>query len=108
MRVIVFVKATAESEGEVSPAPSPELLEAMGRYNEELVNAGIMLGGDGLKPSRFGARVAFEGANRVARRKLAYKALGDRMREQVHALSMKTLTPAEWAQETAAAQHHHH
>jgi hypothetical protein len=64
MRVIVFVKATAESEGEVSPAPSPELLEAMGRYNEELVNAGIMLGGDGLKPSRFGARVAFEGANR--------------------------------------------
>lgn len=64
MRVVVFVKATAESEGEVSPAPSPELLEAMGRYNEELVNAGIMLGGDGLKPSRFGARVAFEGANR--------------------------------------------
>ena len=64
MRVIVFVKATTESEGEVSPAPSPELLEAMGRYNEELVNAGIMLGGDGLKPSRFGARVAFEGANR--------------------------------------------
>lgn len=51
---------------------------------------------------------AFEGANRVARHKLVYKALGDRMREQVHALSMKTLTPAEWAQETAAAQHHHH
>ena len=49
----------------------------------------------------------FEGTNRVARHQRVYKALGDRMREQIHALSMKTLTPAEWAA-TAAAQPHHH
>ncbi len=65
MRVVVLVKATIDSETELTPAPSAELLEAMGRYNEELVNAGIMLGGDGLKPSRFGKRVAFDGASRA-------------------------------------------
>jgi hypothetical protein len=47
MRVIVFVKATEDSEASV--LPSPELIEAMGKYNEELINAGIMVGGDGLK-----------------------------------------------------------
>jgi acid stress-induced BolA-like protein IbaG/YrbA len=56
--------------------------------------------------------VEFEGTNRVARHQRVYKALGDRMREQIHALSMKTLTPAEWAQTAAepgsAAAHHHH
>ena len=62
MRVIVFVKATADSEAGVLP-PS-ELLEAMGRYNEELVNAGIMLAGEGLKPSREGKRVHFDGSKR--------------------------------------------
>ena len=63
MRVMVFVKATEDSEqGRMAP---PELLEAMGRYNEELVNAGIMLGGDGLKPSSQGKRVAFEATNRT-------------------------------------------
>jgi acid stress-induced BolA-like protein IbaG/YrbA len=50
---------------------------------------------------------AFEGQSRVARHQRVYKALGDRMREQIHALSMKTLTPAEWAA-TQAASHHHH
>jgi acid stress-induced BolA-like protein IbaG/YrbA len=51
----------------------------------------------------------FEGALRVARHQKVYKALGDRMREQIHALSMKTLTPAEWAAQAApAAPHHHH
>ena len=55
----------------------------------------------------------FEGASRIARHQRVYRALGDRMREQIHALSMKTLTPAEWAQQTAAApagagaRHHH-
>lgn len=44
----------------------------------------------------------FEGANRVARHQRVYQALGDRMREQIHALSMKTLTPAEWSQTSAA------
>ena len=58
--------------------------------------------------------VEFECTNRVARHQRVYKALGDRMREQIHALSMKTLTPAEWAQTTTAAEpgsaaaHHHH
>jgi acid stress-induced BolA-like protein IbaG/YrbA len=51
----------------------------------------------------------FEGSNRVGRHQRVYRALGDRMREQIHALSMKTLTPAEWAaQPAAAATHPHH
>ena len=45
----------------------------------------------------------FEGTNRVARHQRVYNALGDRMREQIHALSMKTLTPAEWARATPDA-----
>ena len=63
MRVMVFVKATVDSEAGF-PASS-ELLEAMGRYNEELIAAGIMQGGDGLKPSSLGKRVAFDGDARV-------------------------------------------
>ena len=50
----------------------------------------------------------FEGASRVARHQKVYRALGDRMREQIHALSMKTLTPAEWASQAAPAATHHH
>jgi hypothetical protein len=54
---MVIVKATKNSEaGEM---PSPELFEAMGKFNEELVEAGVMLAGDGLKPSRVGKRVRF-------------------------------------------------
>jgi acid stress-induced BolA-like protein IbaG/YrbA len=54
----------------------------------------------------------FEGASRVKRHQRVYRALGDRMREQIHALSMKTLTPAEWAAEagpagSATPAHHH-
>ena len=53
----------------------------------------------------------FEGASRVARHQRVYQALGDRMRAQIHALSMKTLTPAEWAHSTTdadpATAHHH-
>ena len=63
MRVMVFVKATVDSEA--GAEPSSELLEAMGRYNEALVEAGIMKGGDGLKPSSEGKRVAFDGAKRT-------------------------------------------
>ena len=63
MRVVVFVKATEDSEA--GAMGSSELLEAMGRYNEELVDAGIMLGGDGLKPSAQGKRVGFDGTSRV-------------------------------------------
>ena len=46
----------------------------------------------------------FEGTNRVARHQRVYRALGDRMREQIHALSMKTLTPSEWAQAAGAGE----
>ena len=49
----------------------------------------------------------FEGTNRIARHQRVYRALGDRMREQIHALSMKTLTPAEWAAQQPSADHHH-
>jgi hypothetical protein len=65
MRVIVFVKATDDSEQGI--LPTAELLEAMGKFNEELVNAGVMLpgGGDGLKPSSHGKRVAFDGPGRM-------------------------------------------
>lgn len=63
MRVMVIVKATASSEkGEM---PTTELFEAMGRFNEQLVNAGIMLSGDGLKPSSKGVRVRFSGDKRI-------------------------------------------
>lgn len=63
MRVIVFVKATVDSEAGVMP-PS-ELLEQMGKYNEELVNAGIMLAGEGLKPTTQAKRVHFDGSKRT-------------------------------------------
>ena len=51
---------------------------------------------------------AFEGTSRVVRHQQVYRALGDRMREQIHALSMKTLTPAEWAASPERATTHHH
>jgi hypothetical protein len=63
MRVMVMVKATKDSEnGEM---PSEQLLRDMGNYNEELVKAGIMLDGQGLKPSSQGKRVVFNGAKRT-------------------------------------------
>ncbi len=67
MRVLVIVKATKESEAENTPLEkegAAEMVEAMGKYNEELVKAGIMLSGDGLKPSKFGKRIHFSGARR--------------------------------------------
>ena len=63
MRVMVIVKASPESEA--GQMPSTELLAAMGRYNEELVQAGIMLSGEGLQPSAKGKRVRFRGAERT-------------------------------------------
>jgi hypothetical protein len=62
MRVIVFVKATKNSENGVMP--SEELLTAMGKYNEELVKAGIMQSGDGLQPSSKAKRIVFTGDDR--------------------------------------------
>lgn len=63
MRFMVIVKATKESEAGVMP--STQLLTEMGQYNEELVNAGIMLAGDGLQPSSKGVRVQFSGNKRT-------------------------------------------
>ena len=62
MRVMVLVKATADSEA--GRMPETEMLEAMGRFNEELVDAGVLIAADGLKPSSAGKRVAFDGASR--------------------------------------------
>lgn len=63
MRVMVFVKATKDSENGVPP--TAELFEAMGAFNEELVKAGVMLAGAGLKRSAEGKRVAFDGPRRT-------------------------------------------
>lgn len=62
MRVMVFVKANKESEA--GQMPNEKILADMGKFNEELVNAGIMLAGEGLHPSSKGKRVKFSGANR--------------------------------------------
>jgi len=67
MRVMVIVKSTKEAEAQNTPIEmegAAEMFEAMGKYNEELVKAGIMLAGDGLKPSKFGKRIHFSGAKR--------------------------------------------
>ncbi len=63
MRVMVMVKATEDSETGVPP--EPDMFEAMGKFNAELVNAGVLLAADGLTPSSRGKRVAFDGASRT-------------------------------------------
>ncbi|HEY1377781.1 MAG TPA: YciI family protein [Gemmataceae bacterium] len=63
MRVLVVVKANKDSEAGVMP--STEILTEMGKFNEQLVNAGIMLAGEGLHPSSRGKRVRFDGARRT-------------------------------------------
>ena len=63
MRVMVIVKATKDSEAGVMP--TEKLLTDMGKYNEELVKAGVMLAGEGLRPSSKGARVRFSGDKRT-------------------------------------------
>jgi hypothetical protein len=63
MRFMILVKATQDSEAGMMP--SEEMLAAMGKYNEELVKAGIMLAGEGLQPSSKGARVRFSGDKRT-------------------------------------------
>jgi len=71
----------------------------------------IAVDGDGRHFFATIVSAEFQGASRIKRHQQVYKALGDRMREQIHALSMKTLTPAELAAEPAAdqaaASHHH-
>ncbi len=63
MRFMVIVKATADSES--GKLPSTELMTAMGKFNEELVNAGVLLAGEGLHPSAKGARIHFDGSSRT-------------------------------------------
>ena len=63
MRFMIMVKASKDSEAGVMP--DEKLLAAMGKYNEELVKAGVMLAGEGLHPSSKGARVRFSGAKRT-------------------------------------------
>jgi hypothetical protein len=63
MKVMVFVKATPDSEAGVMP--TPELLAAMGEFNASLVKAGILLAAEGLQPSRLGKRVRFSGKTRT-------------------------------------------
>jgi hypothetical protein len=62
MRVMVIVKATNDSED--GKLPTPELIEQMGAFNQQLIDAGIMVDGGGVKPSAKGARVAFSGQSR--------------------------------------------
>jgi hypothetical protein len=63
MRFMMLVKANPESEADV--LPGPELLAAMGKYNDELIKAGVMLAGDGLQSSSKGARITFSGDKRT-------------------------------------------
>ncbi len=63
MRFMVMVKATKDSEAGV--LPDEKMLADMGKYNEQLVKAGVMLAGEGLQPSSKGARVRFSGSNRT-------------------------------------------
>jgi hypothetical protein len=63
MRVMVIIKANEDSEAGI--IPSEKLLTEMGKFNEELVKAGLMLDGDGLKPSSNGKRVKFSGGKRI-------------------------------------------
>ena len=89
--------------------PTPEDIQ---RYIAQgLACEHLQVQGDGRHFSATIVAAEFEGLTRVARHQRVYRALGDRMREQVHALSMKTLTPAEYALQGSlapgAAVHHH-
>ena len=80
---------------------------------KDLITAGlacehITLEGDGRHWYATIVSAEFEGTSRLSRQRRVYAALGDRMREQIHALSMKTLTPAEWAASPQQATTHHH
>ena len=89
--------------------PTPAEVE---RYIAQGLNCEhLQVEGDGRHFFATIVSAEFDGANRVARHQRVYRALGDRMREQIHALSMKTLTPAEWAATApvaAPASTHHH
>jgi len=84
--------------------PTPDDLQ---RYIAQgLVCEHLAVEGDGRHFFATIVSAEFQGKSRIQRHQRVYQALGDRMREQIHALSMKTLTPAEWA--AASADTHHH
>lgn len=91
--------------------PTPEEVQRFIAHGLECEH--IDVEGDGRHFFATIVSAEFEGATRVKRHQRVYAALGDRMREQIHALSMKTLTPAEWASTNLAAEpgkasaHHH-
>lgn len=64
MRCMVMVRATAESEAEPTPMPSEQMLADMGRFNEELMQAGVLLAAEGIQPSKHGKRVRFAAGKR--------------------------------------------
>jgi acid stress-induced BolA-like protein IbaG/YrbA len=80
---------------------TPQQIE--GYLRDKLDCIHLAVDGDGAHFQAVIVSAAFEGKSRVGRHQVVYGALGDRMREEIHALSMKTLTPAEWQ-----AQHPHH
>ncbi|HEY9744702.1 MAG TPA: YciI family protein [Oculatellaceae cyanobacterium] len=67
MRFVVFVRATEDSEKGIMP-PDPQLMEAMGKFNQQLIDAGVMVAGDGFKPTSQGVRIAFSGQDRTVRK----------------------------------------
>lgn len=68
MRVMVFVKATEDSERGLPPkAEFAQLMEDMGKFNDELIAAGVLLDGDGMRPTSESVRIAFDGPNRAVR-----------------------------------------
>jgi acid stress-induced BolA-like protein IbaG/YrbA len=86
--------------------PTPADIQSF--IEKGLACAHVEVEGDGRHFFATIVSVEFEGTSRVARQRRVYQALGDRMREQIHALSMKTLTPAEWAASPQPATIHHH
>ena len=89
-------KATMESHRATTEAVTPESIQQMIAAGLECEN--VQVRGDGRHFEALIVTVAFEGLSRVKRHQLVYKTLGSRMDEEVHALSMTTLTPAEWAE----------
>ena len=79
---------------------TPQAIE--GYLREKLDCVHLAVSGDGAHFEAVIVSPAFAGKSRVQRHQLVYKALGDRMREEIHALSMKTLTPDEWSQQSDA------
>jgi acid stress-induced BolA-like protein IbaG/YrbA len=86
------------------PDPTPEEIQRF--IAQGLACDHLAVEGDGRHFFATIVSAEFEGSSRIQRHQRVYRALGDRMREQIHALSMKTLTPAEWA--AASADPHHH